>query len=64
MGLMLSVHRLRDNLVGKGGVVGTDSSETGTRVDSLGDRKTFFLCNEPIWESGEVYSSLLRGFNV
>lgn len=41
--LMLSVCRLRVNLVGKGGVVGTDGSGKGTRMDSFGDRKTFFL---------------------
>lgn len=58
---MLSVRRLRVNLVGKGGVVGTDVSEMGTRMDSFGDRKTFFLCYGPIWESGEVYGQFSVG---
>lgn len=32
---MLSVCRLRVNLVGKGGVVGIDGSGKGTRMDSF-----------------------------
>lgn len=61
MGLKLSVRRLRVNLVGKGGVVGADVSGMGTRMDSFGDRKTFFLCYGPIWESGEVYGQFSVG---
>lgn len=61
VGLMLSVCRLRVNLVGEEGVVGTDGSEMGTRMDSFGDRKMFFLCYGPIWESGEVYGQFSVG---
>ena len=32
----------------EGGVVSTDGSGKGTRMDSFGDRKMFFLCNGPI----------------